>query len=180
MNRMGPKVATALVVGLALVAGACGSSAKKDDASGTGNAVTATVESTTSTSRSTATTAGSSSNDVSGLGSAGDCLQAAGAYATLAAAMLQGLGGTPSSDVSQLQGELNDLKSQIPSAIQDDFNTFAQGVQAYGQAMQGVDMSNLLDPATQSKLEAAGKALDTPEMKTAQDNIDAYFKAHCS
>jgi hypothetical protein len=46
--------------------------------------------------------------------------------------------------------------------------------------MQGVDMSNLLDPGTASKLEAASAKLDTPQVKQAQDNINSYFSTHCS
>jgi hypothetical protein len=184
MNRMGAKAAAVLIAGLLVGATACGGGTKKEESSGTGDAVSATVQPTTTTERSTATTASSGANDLSGamgqLGSAGDCLQAASAYAQVGLSMLQYLGGASSDQISQLESQINDLKPQIPSEIQGDFATFSAAVQAYASAMQGVDMSNILDSGVQSKLEEAGAKLETPEVKQAQSNIDEYFNTHCS
>ncbi len=180
MNRTRTKVAAVLMAGLVLGAAACGSSSK-NDASSNGDAIKSSDATTTSTTaRSTTTTSGSSSSGLDSLGGAGDCLQAAGAYAAVSLQLLQYLGGATQSQISDLESQIGQLKAEIPSAIQSDFDTYSAGIKAYADAMQGVDMSNILDPSVQSKLEAAGNALDTPEMKTAQANIEAYFDKNCN
>jgi hypothetical protein len=185
MNRMGAKAAAVLMAGLLLGATACGGSTKKEESSGTGQAVTATTAQSTAT---TASSSGSSSNselnkltdELNNLGgNAGDCVNAGLAFAALALAPLTFMSGGSQADISKLEADTEQLRASIPAAVQSDFDTYAAGIKAYAEAMQGVSLDNIADPSVQAKLEAASNKLDTPQMKTASDNIQAYFDATC-
>ena len=177
MQRTRAKVAAVLMAGLVLAAGACGGS-KKDESS-TGDAVKGTVETTTTTAASK-TKSTDMSDALDQLGGSGDCLQAAGAYATIGLSILTYMGGATPAQIAELQSQVDDLKGEIPSEIRDDFQVFADGIAEYASAMQGVDMSNILDSDVQDQMQKASDALDSPEMTKAQANIDAYFSENCS
>ena len=55
----------------------------------------------------------------------------------------------------------------------------ADAYKAYGDELKGLDFCDLLNPDTQKKLEDASNKIDSPEVKDAQDKIDAYFKDKC-
>ena len=114
------------------------------------------------------------------LGDAGDCLEAAGAYATIGLSILTYMGGATPAQLAELQAQVDDIKGQIPASIQDDFQVFADGIAEYASAMQGVDMSNILDPSVQDEPEQGQRGARLAEMTEAQANIEAYFDANCS
>jgi hypothetical protein len=177
MNRMRTKLAAVLVAGLVLGAGACGGGSKNDESS-TGDAIKSSAETTTTTAKTSTT---KSTSDLSGgLSGAGDCLQAAGAYATIGLSILTYMGGATPAQLAELQTQVDQLKGEIPAELRDDFQVFADGIAEYASAMQNVDMSNILDPGVQDDLNRASEALDSPEMTEAQANIDAYFNENCS
>jgi hypothetical protein len=180
MKRMRTTLAAVLVAGLVLGATACGGGGSSDETS-TGDALKSSAESTTTTEKSSGTQ--STSDMGTGLdsrGNAGDCLEAAGAYATIGLSILTYMGGATPAQLAELQAQVDEIKGQIPASIQDDFQVFADGIAEYASAMQGVDMSNILDPSVQDELTKASEALDSPEMTEAQANIEAYFDANCS
>lgn len=178
MNRTGAKVVGVLVAGLLVGATACGGSSSKDESSGS-EKVTATVPETTAS--------GSASSDLSQLGDdlsalsgkAGDCLTTGLAFAALAMAPLGFMGGATQDQIDQLKTDTEELKAQVPASIRADFQTYADGMEQYANALKGVSLTDIMNPETQQKMEEAGKFLDSPEMKTASDNIEKYFSETC-
>ena len=182
-------VAVALLLGLAVVG--CGS--KKGDTASTGDASQSEKQSeanpdasSTTTSKSGGTTSTTSgSNGLNGLnnitgGQLGDCVGASVAYATLVLEPLGFMGGATQEQIDKFEQDTKDVQSKIPSELQDDFQTVADAYKAYGDALKGIDFSDMLNPDTQKKVEDASNMLDDPQVKAAQDNIDAYFKDNCN
>jgi hypothetical protein len=172
MNGMRAKVAALLVVGLVLAAGACGGGSSSDDAA-TGDAVQAESSSGGDS---------SSSGDINDLSDAmdalgGDCMQAGLAYFALSMQALGASFGMSESDIADMEQSMDELKAEIPSEIEDDFNVFADALSEYASAMQGMNLGDLMSGS--SEAEDAAAILETPEVKEAQANIEAYFDENC-
>jgi hypothetical protein len=177
MNRMRTKLAAVLVAGLVLGAGACGGGSKSTESS-TGDAVKSSSESTTTTEKSSSTKSTSELSDsLNSLGGAGNCMTAGLAYFALSMQALGASFGMSESDLADMQSSISELKGEIPAAIQSDFNTYAAALSQYADAMKGMDMSDLMNGSSQA--EDAAKILETPEVKQAQANIEAYFDKEC-
>jgi len=179
MNRMRTKLAAVLVAGLVLGAGACGGGSKSDETS-SGDALKSSSESTTTTESSSSS--GSSSGDINDLDDAmnalgGDCMTAGLAYFALSMQALGASFGMSEADLAEMESSISELKTEIPSAIEDDFNTYADALTQYANAMKGMDMGDLMSGSSQA--EEAAAILETPEVKQAQENIDAYFDKEC-
>ncbi|HEY5155648.1 MAG TPA: hypothetical protein VIJ47_12990 [Acidimicrobiales bacterium] len=173
--------AVALACLLMLGAVACGSSKKSSDAVNADNGASSEKQSDSGNS----TTTKKSSDDTSiasglgALGSAGDCLQTSLAYAALILEPLGFAGGAKQEDIDKFEQQTQDLKAKIPDEIKGEFQTVADAYKAYGDEMKGLNFGDLLNPDTQKKLEDASAKIDSPEVKAAQDKIDAYFKDKC-
>ncbi|MGZ4680893.1 MAG: hypothetical protein ACXWBN_19675 [Acidimicrobiales bacterium] len=182
-------VAVALLLSLAVVG--CGS--KKDDsASNTESGGQAEKQSqpnpeasttTTGSDGSTSTTSDLSNglnslNDITG-GQLGDCLGTSLAYASLVLAPLGFTGGATQEQIDKFEKDTQDLEAKIPPELKDDFDTVAAAYKAYGDALKGIDFSDLFNSDTQQKLQDASDKLDAPEVKAAQDHIQAYFDSNC-
>ena len=181
MNRIGTRVAAVLVAGLLLGATACGGG---DDSSSDGDAIQASAESSTTTADESTSGSGDLGDLSDELGDldgmlGGDCLSTSMAFLSLSLAPLGFMGGASEADIAELETQLDDLSGEIPEEISGDFETYAAGIQAYADAMKGMDSSNILDPEVQSQMEEAGAELETPEMEEAQANIEAYFEQEC-
>lgn len=178
MNRMGVKVIGVLVAGLLLGATACGGSSKKEESSDSGKVSATVPESTDGTSsNSDLDQLGDDLNALSG--KAGDCFTASLAFAALAITPLGFMGGATQEQIDQLRQDTEELKAEVPAAIKADFQTYADGIEEYANALKGVSLTDILNPETQKKMEEAGKILDSPTMKTASDNIETYFSETC-
>ena len=99
-------------------------------------------------------------------------------------------------DISQatfddLTSSVHTIADEAPGDIQDDWNTIADTLDTFNQAMSdaGIDFDNIqklgqpggptVDPAKlQAIQEAAGK-LDTDAITTASDNINKQVKSEC-
>lgn len=178
MNRTRTKLAAVLVAGLVLGAGACGGGGSNDETS-TGDALKSSAESTTTTESSSGSKSTSDMSDsLDGLNAlGGDCMTAGLAYFALSMQALGASFGMSEADLAEMQSSISELKTEIPSAIEDDFNTYADALSAYANAMKGMDMSDLMSGSSQA--EEAAKILETPEVKEAQADIEAYFDAEC-
>jgi outer membrane lipoprotein SlyB len=181
-------VAVALLLSLAVVG--CGS--KKDDSASTGAAADAEKQSqdngdnsTTTTGKSdksTTTTAGS--DGVAGLGDLangelGDCLGTSLAYASLIIAPLGFTGGATQEQLDKFEQDTADLEAKIPSELKDDFDTVAKAYKEYGDTLKGIDFSDMTNADSLDKLTQASKALDSQDVKDAQDHIQEYFDSNC-
>ena len=106
------------------------------------------------------------------------CLEIGLAYASLSLSMLGTAFGADQADVDEMTQQLADLRAEVPAEIRDDFEVFSQAMSEFGSVMTDAG-GNLFDPATQQALEDASQALETPEVKEAQANIEAYLEANC-
>jgi len=182
-------VAVALLLSLAIVG--CGS--KKNDDAGGEAAGSAEKQSQVNPDASSTTTAGEGSDDstsstkdlsqtlsdVTGGGQLGDCLGASVAYASLVLEPLGFVGGATQDQIDQFEQHTQDVQSKIPPELKDDFQTVAAAYKAYGEALKGINFSDILNPDTAQKMEDASNKLDAPEVKTAQDHIESYFDSNC-
>jgi len=158
-----------------VAAAACSGS---DNSSGGGT--TTTVDATTATTNAALGDLSDLDGSAKGLSGGGlDCYDVQLAFVALQAIPLAALQGTSASDAAQLQQDLQTLRAQVPAAIAADFDTYATGVQAYGEALKGIDLSNLSDPATLQKIDAASQKLESPEMNAAADALERYFADTC-
>ncbi len=106
------------------------------------------------------------------------CLEIGLAYASLSLSMLGSAFGADQGEVDEMTQQLEDLRSEVPAEIRDDFEVFSTAISEFGSVMADAG-GNLFDPATQQALEEASQALETPEVKEAQANIEAYLEANC-
>jgi hypothetical protein len=74
---------------------------------------------------------------------------------------------------------LDSFTSTVPSAIREDWKSLVSGLEEYADAMKGIDMNNLTDPAMQEKLNAAVASMDDAKFQTASDNIEAWVATNC-
>lgn len=159
-------LAAVLMAGLMLVGTACGgSSNKSDSASSSGS----------SSESSSATTAKSSGGDAS---SCLDLFNKTEELSTKMDAMMTDSTGS-SSDLSAMVSALDSFTSSVPSAIRDDWKTIVSGIKSYADAIKGVDMNNLMDPATQDKLMKAAASMEDAKFQKASDNLDAWVAKNC-
>lgn len=130
----------------------------------------------------TATTAGSSSGGSggsSGGSDASNCADLAKKFDEAAAKMDAVDTGNGTQNLSQVYKNLDALTSSVPSEIRNDWKVLVAQFKAYADAMNGVDMNNLTDPATMEKLNKAMENIDSDKFQKAADNIDAYFNKLC-
>lgn len=179
MNRMRTKLAAVLLAGLVLGAGACGGGSKSDESSSNGDAIKSSAETTTTTAEKSSSTKSTSdsANSLGDLAGAGDCMTAGLAYFALSMQAVGAAFGMSEADLADMQTSIGELKAEIPSAISSDFATYADALSEYANAMKGMDMGDLMSGSSQA--EEAGKILETPEVKQAQANIEAYFDEQC-
>ena len=174
MTRTAARTFTALAAVLLLGAGACSGS---DDAA---------PDSTTTLAVTTPTTSGrlGELSDLDGAaagltGDALDCYNVQLAVFALAAVPSGYLAGSSQADLDSLQADLDTLRGQLPVAVTADFDAYVAGIVSYGEAVKGIDVADITNPATQQQIEAASAELDAPEVQTALDGIQSYLAATC-
>lgn len=163
-----------VVAGLLLLGTACGGSPSKS--SGSSDTVASADSGSNASSADNSNSSGSSGVS----GDLGSCMNSALAWATLVLEPLGVMTGSSQADLAKMQADAASLRAQIPASIKDDFDTYVKAIQAFSDSLRGVDMSNILDPAVQAKLQKASDAMDTPAVKKASDNVEAYFTKNCS
>ena len=174
MIRTAARTLTALAAVILLGAGACSGS---DDAA---------PDSTTTLAVNTATTSGrlGDLSDLDGAaagltGDALDCYNVQLAVFALAAVPSGYLAGSSQDDLDSLQSDLDTLRGQLPVAVTADFDAYVAGIVGYGEAVKGIDVADITNPATRQQIEAASAELDAPEVQTALDGIQSYLAETC-
>jgi hypothetical protein len=134
-----------------------------------------------STSTSTSTTSGGTSGG-SGRGggtpSTGDCVKAAQQWSAVILSATSAIVPGQEVDTAKLQAQVDEIKGSVPTELQADMQTWADGYSAYLANIKDLDLSdpsNLVNPATAQKLQDASKPIETPEFKQAQSNLQDYF-----
>ncbi|CAB4690023.1 unannotated protein [freshwater metagenome] len=156
--------AALLMAGLMLVGAACSSSSDKSGGSSNGSE------------SSSATTAKPEGGD------SGACVDLFNKTEELSANLESSVSSpasTSSVDLSSMVSSLDSFTSTVPSAIREDWKSLVSGLKGYADAMKGVDMNNLTDPATQEKLTKAAASMDDAKFQTASDNIEAWVTTNC-
>jgi hypothetical protein len=103
----------------------------------------------------------------------GDCVQFETAFATLTLTDTF-TAGADESQRDEIDQALADLRGEIPSEIEDDYNVVAD---AYRQAIQAATPG--VDP-TSPELQEAEAKLNSPEVLEAQDNINRWIEENCT
>ena len=158
-------IAALLMAGLMLIGTACGGSSSKSN------------ESSSSSGSSSETTAKPSG----GGGDAGSCADLFNKTEELSAKLEASTATSTGSvdDLGSMVSTLESFTSSVPSAIRDDWKTLVSGLKGYADAMEGVDMNNLMDPATQDKVMKAAATMDDAKFQKASDNLDAWVAKNC-
>lgn len=168
-TKKGAVLAAVLMAGLMLVGTACGGSSKKSDSASSSGS------SSESSSATTAKSSGGSGGDAS------NCLDLFNKSEELSSKMeaaMSNSSGT-ASDMNAMVSSLESFTSSVPSAIRDDWKTIVAGIKSYADALKGVDMNNLMDPATQDKLMKAAASMEDAKFQKASDNLDAWVAKNC-
>jgi len=108
-----------------------------------------------------------------------DCYDLQLAFVALTTFPLAVATGTEQAEIDKMQADLRVLRAQVPTDIVSDFDTYAEGVQAYADALKGIDLAAISDPQTQQQIAEASKALESQTMTAAADSIEQYFATTC-
>ncbi len=177
MNRTGAKVATVLAAVLLLGAVACGGGDDKEASSSDLDATPATTVEKTATDDSTSDLA-DGLDDLNDLGVvSGDCAQASLAYFSLSMQALGASFGGDQAALDEMQSSIDELEAEIPSEIEDDFTTYADALQQYGEAMRDLDISELATGG--DDVQQAAELMESSDVTEAQANIEQYFEDNC-
>ena len=165
--KRGGLFAGVVLTGLLLVATACGGGSKSSSSSDSNGSTATTVSSSSG---------GSSSGG--GGSDASNCASLAKKFDE-ASAKMDSQTAAGMSDFTAIYKNLDALTSSVPSEIRGDWKVIVDQFKVYADAMNGIDMNNLTDPATMQKLTDAMAKLDSSKFETAMNKIDAYFNKLC-
>jgi phosphate transport system substrate-binding protein len=171
----GRRLAVLLLAALALLVAGCGG----DDESEASDE-TAIVETTNDDGTETADDDGTETeDDTTEDGAAaleGECAEFAG----LSAKLSQALSGS-SSDLDSASEVFDELADQVPDEIQDDYEVLADNFRELAEALEGVDLSGGSAPSQEdlAKIQELTQSLDTPEVREAAQNIEAWATENC-
>lgn len=172
----GQRLAVLLLAALALLVAGCGGDDESDASD-----ETAIVETTNDDGTETADDDGTATetDDATDDGSAaleGECAEFAG----LSAKLSQALSGS-SSDLDSASEVFDELADQVPDEIQDDYEVLADNFRELADALEGVDLSGGSAPSQEdlAKIQELTQTLDTPEVREAAQNIEAWATENC-
>jgi hypothetical protein len=116
----------------------------------------------------------------SNLGNLEDCAEAARAFAGVVAAPFTFLSGQATDEqIAEWEDQVEELKGNVPDDLADDYQTLADAYGEFAAALDGVSLSDMLNPQTQQALQEASERLDTDEVQAAQERVQAYFESNC-
>jgi hypothetical protein len=117
---------------------------------------------------------------VAGVGGLNDeCLDAARAFASLAAIPALMMGGR-SDELAEIEQELAGLGGKIPAELQDAFEVIEPVLDEYVQLFDGFSYDQLLtDPSAMARFEEASELFSDPEVEAAFEEMSTYFETNC-
>jgi hypothetical protein len=165
------RLAVLPLVALALLATGCGGDDGGDEAAATTD--TAIVE---DSSTGTTDDDGSTTSSDDSVGLEGECAEFAG----LSARLSQALGGS-TSDLNSATEVFDEVADQVPDEIRDDYEVLAANFKELAKALEGIDLSGDATPSAEdlAKLQGVSQSLDTPEVRQATENIEAWAAENC-
>jgi len=185
-RRQGQFLMIFLAAVLVVAAAGCGGKKKSSTTTTTAAAATtstaaATTAATTTTTAATTTAAGtttsaSSSNGLGSLASVENCKSLAD-LGTAFASALQGAGG----DIQKETSIFQQFAAKTPSDIRPDFETIAAALAKAADALKGVNLTSgqAPDASALAKLNQLSTEFDSPAMKKAETDIQAWAAKNC-
>ena len=162
-----------LLAVLALAVAGCGGDDSSDAVAET---ETTAVEETTSDddgSEDVETVPETTDEDIGELG--GECAELAGIGAKLS----QSLSGQ-AGDLDEASEVFNEIAEQVPDEIKADYEVIAENFSKIAEALEGVDLtSGQPDAEAIAKLQELSTTFDSPEVREASANIEAWVTANC-
>jgi hypothetical protein len=174
-----PAVLAALVLALAGCGGSDSSDASSSD--DTTSIETSSDDTSTETAEEAEATGEDTSGvDLSGSGLSDDCQALVQASAKYSEAF-SSLGSGGSLDVQGAADALQGVADSAPEAIQGAYQTLAEAIGKYAEALDGVDLSSgaTPDPATLAKISAAAQSFSTSEVTQATQEISDWTTENC-
>ena len=176
------RLAVLLLAALALLVAGCGGDDESDASDETATAIVETTadDGTETNDDGTETddeaTEDDDATDDGGAALEGECAEFAG----LSARLSQALSGS-SSDLDSASEVFDELADQVPDEIQDDYEVLADNFRELADALEGVDLSGGSAPSQEdlAKLQELTQSLDTPEVREAAQNIEAWATENC-
>lgn len=161
-----------LLAVLALAVAGCGG----DDSSDAVAEAETAVEETTSDDDGTEdveTVPETTDEDIGELG--GECAELAGIGAKLSQT-LSGQAG----DLDEASKVFDEIAEQVPDEIKADYEVIAENFSKIAEALEGVDLtSGQPDAEAIAKLQELSTTFDSPEVREASSNIEAWVSANC-
>lgn len=160
-----------LLAVLALAVAGCGG----DDSSDAVAETTAVEETTTNDdgTEDVETVPETTEEDIGELG--GECAELAGIGAKLS----QSLSGQ-AGDLDEASEVFNEIAEQVPDEIKADYEVIAENFSKIAEALEGVDLtSGQPDAEAIAKLQELSTTFDSPEVREASANIEAWVTANC-
>jgi len=189
------RVTTLIAVATALVLAASGCGGSKKSSAGASSGSTSTVTSggssssgsSSSGSSSSGSSSSSSGSGTSTSGSSGSgtssgisksCLDFASSASKLGQALSSG-GSTQSAE--NLKTYFNELAAKAPSDIKASFQTLAEAITKYADAIKKLDLKPGKTPSATDlqKMQSAISSISTAKVRAASDKIQAWVQAGC-
>ena len=108
-----------------------------------------------------------------------DCQAAVAAYSSIFTSAMGGSSMLDDAQKQQLEDNISELESKVPSELEDDIATISAAYEAYFEALGDFDISDLANPDNAGDIAKAGEKLDSTEVKEAQQNLEDFFKENC-
>jgi hypothetical protein len=105
----------------------------------------------------------------------GECANFAGLSAKLSSAFAGTNGVDSAAEV------FDEIADQVPEEIRDDYEVLADNFQELADALKGIDFAagETPSPEALAKLQELSSKLNTPEVKQATENIEAWARENC-
>jgi hypothetical protein len=167
------RLAVLLLAALALLVAGCGGDDSDSSASGDDAAVVETE--TTATTDDTATEEEDATTDDGTAALTGECANFAGLAAKLQTAFAGTTGIDSAAEV------FDEVADQVPEEIRDDYQVLADNFKELADALKGIDLTSGETPSPEAlaKLQELSTKLDTPEVRQATENLEAWARENC-
>jgi hypothetical protein len=150
--------------------------------SGTDESTDESAESSTTTdsNKDDSSDATTDDGDTPNIGNLDDCAEAAGVFASVVAAPFAFIGGAASDEqIAEWESQVEEFKDKVPADLQDDYDTLSAAYDEFAQALEGLSLSDLVNPATQQALQDASAAIESDDVQAAQENLQEYYESNC-
>jgi hypothetical protein len=119
--------------------------------------------------------------DLSGSGLSDECQDLVAASAKYGEAY-SALGGAGDVDVQGASAALSAVADAAPDEIKDAFQTLAEAIATYADALEGIDLTGggTPDPETIAKITAAAQSIDNEAVAAASQEISDWTQENCS